>query len=128
MTGINVYFNNLFETGAAILFVVGFLTLLLHKNLIKKIIGLGIMDSSIYLMLTSTGYVYGKVDPIVEDVTEPVSSLVYGNPIPTGLVLTGIVVSVSVTAFMLALTVRLYKIYGTLNLDEILAAAKKGDN
>ena len=128
MTGINVYFNNLFETGAAILFVVGFLTLLLHKNLIKKIVGLGIMDSSIYLMLTSTGYVYGKVDPIVEDVTEPVSSLVYGNPIPTGLVLTGIVVSVSVTAFMLALTVRLYKIYGTLNLDEILAAAKKGDN
>ena len=128
MTFISTYFNNLFETGAAILFVIGFLTLLLHKNLIKKIVGLGIMDSSIYLMLTSTGYVYGKVDPIVEDVTEPVSALVYGNPVPTGLVLTGIVVSVSVTAFLLALTVRLYKIYGTLNLDEILAAAKKGDN
>ena len=128
MTLLSTYFNNLFETGAAILFVIGFLTLLLHKNLIKKTIGLGIMDSAVYLMLTSTGYVYGKVDPIVEDVTEPVSSLVYGNPVPTGLVLTGIVVSVSVTAFLLALTVRLYKIYGTLNLDEILAAAKKGDN
>ena len=128
MTLLSTYFNDLFETGAAILFVIGFLTLLLHKNLIKKIIGLGIMDSAVYLMLTSTGYVYGKADPIVEDVTEPVSSLVYGNPVPTGLVLTGIVVSVSVTAFLLALTVRLYKIYGTLNLDEILAAAKKGDN
>ena len=128
MTFINTYFNNLFETGAAILFVIGFLTLLLHKNLIKKIVGLGIMDSSVYLMLTSSGYVYGKVDPIVENVAEPVSSLVYGNPVPTGLVLTGIVVSVSVTAFLLALTVRLYKLYGTLNLDEILAAAKKGDN
>lgn len=128
MTLLSTCFNDLFETGAAILFVIGFLTLLLHKNLIKKIIGLGIMDSAVYLMLTSAGYVYGKVDPIVEDVTEPVSSLVYGNPVPTGLVLTGIVVSVSVTAFLLALTVRLYKIYGTLNLDEILAAAKKGDN
>ena len=128
MTLLSTCFNDLFETGAAILFVIGFLTLLLHKNLIKKTIGLGIMDSAVYLMLTSTGYVYGKVDPIVEDVTEPVSSLVYGNPVPTGLVLTGIVVSVSVTAFLLALTVRLYKIYGTLNLDEILAAAKKGDN
>lgn len=128
MTVINAYFNNLFQTGAAILFVIGLLTLLLHNNLIKKIVGLGIMDSSIYLMLTSTGFVYGKIDPIVEDVTEPVSSLIYGNPVPTGLVLTGIVVSVSVTAFLLALTVRLYKIYGTLDLDKILSAAKKGDN
>ena len=127
MTGINLYFNNLFETGAAILFVIGFLTLLLHKNLIKKTVGLGIMDSSIYLMLTSTGFVNGRTAPIA-DVSEPVSALVYGNPVPTGLVLTGIVVSVSVTAFLLALTVRLYKLYGTLNLDEILAAAKKGDN
>lgn len=127
MTGISVYFNNLFQTGAAILFVIGFLTLLLHRNLIKKIVGLGIMDSSIYLTLTSAGFVNGRTAPIA-DVTEPVSALVYGNPVPTGLVLTGIVVSVSVTAFLLALTVRLYKIYGTLNLDEILAAAKKGDN
>lgn len=128
MSGISVYYNNLFETGAAILFVIGLLTLLLHKNLIKKIVGLGIMDSSIYLMLTSTGFVNGKVDPIVEDVLEPVSASFYGNPVPTGLVLTGIVVSVSVTAFLLALTVRLYKYYGTLDLDEILASAKKGDN
>lgn len=128
MNGIAVYYNNLFYTGAVILFVIGFLTLLLHRNLIKKTIGLGIMDSSIYLFLTSTGYINGRVDPIVEDVTEEVSALVYGNPLPTGLVLTGIVVSVSVTAFLLALIVRLYGIYHTLDLDEILAAAKKGDN
>lgn len=127
MTGIT-HFDNLFHTGAAVIFVIGFLTLLLHGNLIKKIIGLGIMDSAIYLMLTGTGYVYGKSGPIVEDVSKPVSSFFYGNPVPSGLVLTGILVSVSVTAILLALTVRLYKIYGTLDLDRILAAAKKGDN
>ena len=86
------------------------------------------MDSAIYLMLTGTGYVYGRAGSVVEDAAAPVSSFFYGNPVPTGLVLTGILVSVSVTAILLALTVRLYKIYGTLDLDKILAAAKKGDN
>ncbi len=125
---LSLYYDNLFITGAAILFVIGFLTLLLHRNLIKKTIGLGIMDSSIYLTLTSFGYTANRVAPIVADVTEEVSTSVYANPLPTGLVLTGIVVSVSVTAFLLALIVRLYGIYHTLDLDEILAAAKKGDN
>ncbi len=124
----SVFYQNMFFTGAAILFVIGFLTMLLHRNLIKKTICLGIMDSAIYLTLTSFGYTAGRVAPIVADVSEPVSSAVYANPLPTGLVLTGIVVSVSVTAFMLALIVRLYGIYHTLDLDEILAAAKKGDN
>ena len=49
----------------------------------------------------------------------------YINPVPSGLVLTGIVVSVSTTAFFLALTVRLYKKYNSLNLDMILLLAKK---
>ena len=51
----------------------------------------------------------------------------YINPIPAGLVLTGIVVSVSVTAVSLALTVRLYKRYHTLNIDEIYMFAQKED-
>lgn len=128
MSVLSVYYNNMFFAGAVVLFVIGFLTLLLHRNLIKKTVGLGIMDSSIYLILTSLGYINGKTAPIVADVNEAVTTAVYGNPLPTGLVLTGIVVSVSVTAFMLALIVRLYGMYHTLDLDEILAAAKKGDN
>ncbi|MBQ7150978.1 MAG: NADH-quinone oxidoreductase subunit K [Synergistaceae bacterium] len=48
------------------------------------------------------------------------SSALYVNPVPAGLVLTGIVVSVSVTAFALALTLKLYESYGTLNIDEAL--------
>ena len=49
----------------------------------------------------------------------------YVNPVPSGLVLTGIVVSVSVTAILLAMTIRLYRRYHTLNLDEIMMLHKK---
>ena len=52
----------------------------------------------------------------------------YINPIPSGLVLTGIVVSVSVTSLMLALTVRLYRRYHTLDIDEITVLARKEEN
>ncbi len=106
---------------AVILFAIGFATLLLHRNLLKKIIGLNIMDTAVYLFLTSIGYIRGKLAPIlVEGVTNAQD---YVNPIPAGLVLTGIVVSVSVTAVMLSLTVRLYQRYHTLNMDEIYMRA-----
>ena len=115
--------NNYQEMTAMILFVIGFSNLLLQKNLIKKIIGFNIMDSSIYLFLAVKGYIGGRVAPIVTNNETVVSK--YINPIPAGLVLTGIVVSVSVTALMLSLTVRLYKRYHTLDLDEISFRLKK---
>lgn len=111
------------ETAAVILFCIGFSTMLLHKNLIKKIIGMDIMDSSVYLFLASQGYINGRAAPIVVDGVQAVEA--YINPIPAGLVLTGIVVSVSVTALMLALSVRLYYRYHTLDLDKIIALAGK---
>ena len=101
-----------------ILFGIGFTTLLLHKNMIKKIIGLNIMDTAIYLFLAAMGYVDGRLAPIVENGVTDADA--YINPIPSGLVLTGIVVSVSVTALMLSLTIRLYRKYRSLDLDEIL--------
>ena len=61
--------------------------------------------------------------PIVVDGVQDVNK--YINPIPSGLVLTGIVVSVSVTALMLSLTIRLYQRYHTLNMDEISTILKK---
>ena len=115
--------SNYEETAAVILLCIGFTTLLLHKNLIKKIIGMDIMDSAIYLFLASQGYIQGRAAPIVVDGVQSMEA--YVNPIPAGLVLTGIVVSVSVTALMLALCVRLYYRYHTLNLDEIVALAGK---
>ncbi len=109
-----------------VLFAVGLTTLLLHRNMIKKIIGMNIMDTSVYLFLASMGYIGGRRAPIVEEGAAAAES--YVNPIPAGLVLTGIVVSVSVTALMLALTVRLYRRYRTLNIDEIVLLARKGDD
>lgn len=111
------------ETASVILFSIGFSTMLLHKNLIKKIIGMDMMDAAVFLFLASQGYIEGRVAPIVVNGVQSVEA--YINPIPAGLVLTGIVVSVSVTALMLALAVRLYYRYHTLNLDEIIALAGK---
>ena len=108
---------------AVILFAVGFATLLLHRNLFKKILGLNIMDTASCLLLTSMGYIEGRTAPIIVDGVTDVER--YGNPLPAGLVLTGIVVSVYVTAVMLALTVKLYERYHTLDLDEIYMIARQ---
>ena len=114
---------NFGEAVAMILFGIGFANLLFQKNLIKKIIGLNIMDTAVYLFLAEKGYIAGRIAPIVVDGVQSVEK--YINPIPSGLVLTGIVVSVSVTALMLSLTVRLYQRYHTLDLDEISARLRK---
>jgi len=110
-------FANFGEAVAAILFGIGFGNLLLQNNLIKKIIGLNIMDSAVYLFLAEKGYIVGRVAPIVTNGVQSMEA--YINPIPSGLVLTGIVVSVSVSALMLSLTIRLYRRYHTLDLDQI---------
>ena len=112
------------EVVAILLFGIGLSLLIFHVNLIKKIMGLNIMDTGTYLFLASMGYIQGdRVPPILNNGSTDPSS--YVNPIPAGLVLTGIVVSVSVTAISLALTVRLYSKYHTLNLDEVYHAIHK---
>ena len=119
------FWINLEEETSVILFAIGFTMLLIDRNLVKKIIGMNIMDTALYLFLASMGYIQGRKAPIV--VNGVVSEAAYINPIPSGLVLTGIVVSVSVSALMLSLTIRLYKRYHTLNLDEIYFHAQEGD-
>ena len=81
------------------------------------------MDTAIFLFLAEKGYITGRIAPIVVDGIQSVEK--YINPVPGGLVLTGIVVSVSVSAVMLSLTMRLYKRYGSLDLDEISAQLRK---
>ena len=117
--------TNYEEMAAMVLFGIGFTTLLLQKNMIKKIIGFSIMDCAIFLFLAAKGYIEGRRAPIVENGIQAVEA--YINPIPAGLVLTGIVVSVSVTAVMLALTVRLYRRYHTLDIDEITQQCRAED-
>ena len=115
-------FTNYAEAVAIILFGIGFTALLFQKNLIKKLIGMNIMDTGVFLFLASMGYIEGRKAPIITDGVLEVER--YINPVPAGLVLTGIVVSVSVTALTLSLAVRLYKRYHTLNIDDIYAISK----
>lgn len=117
-------FTNYYEAAAMILFGIGMMNLLLQDNLVKKFIGLNIMDTATYLFLTAKGYISGRVAPIITNGNTSLEN--YINPVPSGLVLTGIVVSVSVTAFSLALIVRLYKYYGTIKYSEIIALVRKG--
>ncbi len=115
--------GNYEEIAAMVLFGIGFTTLLLDRNMIKKIIGFSMMDSAMYLFLAAKGYIEGRAAPIVTDGVTRMDA--YINPIPAGLVLTGIVVSVSVSAVMLSLTVRLYRRYHTLDIDEITLLVQK---
>lgn len=115
--------GNYEEIAAMVLFGIGFTTLLLDRNMIKKIIGFSMMDNAMYLFLAAKGFIDGRAAPIVVDGVTSMDA--YINPIPAGLVLTGIVVSVSVSAVMLALTVRLYRRYHTLDIDEITALVQK---
>ena len=112
-----------FYVTAVLLFSVGLAALLLHPNLIKKIIGLNLMDTAVFLFLAALGYVDGGKAPMVEPGAEAAA---YINPVPGGLVLTGIVVAVSTTALFLALTHRLYQKYHSVNLDVILMLARRG--
>lgn len=112
-----------FYVTAVLLFSVGLAALLLHPNLIKKIIGLNLMDTAVFLFLAAMGYVDGGKAPMVEPGAEAAA---YINPVPGGLVLIGIVVAVSTTALFLALTHRLYQKYHSVNLDVILMLARRG--
>lgn len=112
-----------FYVTAVLLFSVGLAALLLHPNLIKKIIGLNLMDTAVFLFLAAMGYVDGGKAPMVEPGAEAAA---YINPVPGGLVLTEIVVAVSTTALFLALTHRLYQKYHSVNLDVILMLARRG--
>jgi multicomponent Na+:H+ antiporter subunit C len=112
------FFTNYYEVTAILLFSIGFTALFFSRNLVKKIIGLSIAYTGTYLLLTARGYVTGRSAPIIVGGVQDVNA--YVNPIPAGLILTGIVISVSVTAFALALVVDLYNRYETLDLDEIM--------
>jgi multicomponent Na+:H+ antiporter subunit C len=109
---------NYYDSAAMILFGVGFMTLLLNNNLIKKIIGMNIMDTSIFLFFITKGYISGRSAPIYGMAGNQASDFI--NPLPSALMLTGIVVAVSTTAFALALTIKIYETYGTIELDKVI--------
>lgn len=95
------------------LMMVGFYIVISANNLVKKIVGLNIFQTSVFMMYISMGKVSGGTAPIfVEGVSQ------YSNPLPHVLILTAIVVGVATTAVGLSLIVRIKKAYGTVEENE----------
>ena len=98
------------------LMMVGFYILISRRNLVKKILGLNIFQTSVFIFYISMGKISGGTAPIL---IEGAENVVYSNPLPHVLILTAIVVGVSTTAVALALVVRMKEAYGTIEGDEI---------
>jgi multicomponent Na+:H+ antiporter subunit C len=93
----------------------GLFILIARGNLIKKLIGLSIFQSSVYLLYLAPGKLVGGTAPILSDIFT-----VYSNPLPHVLILTAIVVGVATLALGLALVVRIREAYGCIEEDQIL--------
>ena len=101
-----------------VLMMVGFYILISRRNLVKKILGLNIFQTSVFIFYISLGKITGGTAPIL---VEGESEVVYSNPLPHVLILTAIVVGVSTTAVALSLVVRIKEAYGTIEGAEINA-------
>jgi multicomponent Na+:H+ antiporter subunit C len=99
-----------------ILFLIGLYAVLVKKNLIKIIIGLGIIDYSLNLFLVLIGYKKQSIFPILSKDTQ-IQPMV--DPLPQALVLTAIVIGLAVTMLMVAIAIRLYEKYETFDITQI---------
>jgi len=97
-----------------VLMMTGFYVLVARGNLVKKIVGLNIFQTSVFLLYISMGKVDGGTAPILGE-----GWTVFSNPLPHVLILTAIVVGVATTALGLAFVVRINEAYGTIEEDEI---------
>lgn len=93
----------------------GFYVVISRGNLVKKLVGLNIFQTSVFILYISMGKIIGGTAPII--VNQP--DVVYSNPIPHVLILTAIVVGIATTSLGLALVVRINEAYGTIEEDEI---------
>ncbi len=98
------------------LMVAGLFIVIARGNLIKKLVGLGIFQTSVYLLYIAPGKLVGGTAPIIDD-----RFAIYSNPLPHVLILTAIVVGVATLALGLALVVRIREAYDTIEEDDILA-------
>ncbi|UCE62696.1 MAG: cation:proton antiporter subunit C [Nitrospirota bacterium] len=100
-----------------VLMMAGFYMVIAHGNLVKKIIGLNVFQTSVFILYISMGKVGGGTAPIISE-----GFTRYSNPLPHVLILTAIVVGVATAALGLALAVRIKEAYGTIEEDEIVKA------
>ena len=98
-----------------ILMMLGFYAVIARGNMVKKMVGLNIFQTSVFMLYISVGKIDGGTAPILTG--DPTS--VYSNPLPHVLILTAIVVGVATTAVGYALIIRIYEAYGTIEDDEV---------
>jgi len=105
-----------------VLIMVGLFTVMANSNLVKKVVGLSVFQSGVFLLYISFGKVDGGTAPIfAEGIAQ------YSNPLPHVLILTAIVVGVATTAVALALAVRIHEAYRSLESDEITARDREAE-
>ncbi len=98
------------------LMVAGLYIVIARGNLIKKLVGLSLFQTSVYLLYIEPGKIIGGTAPIIDPAFK-----VYSNPLPHVLILTAIVVGVATLALGLALVVRIHEAYGSIEEDEIFS-------
>lgn len=124
MSGLDVWVANVHFLGAVIIFVIGLYMVIAHANLIKRIIGINIMSSAVFYFFVAIGNISGGDVPIVDPEALTPARLI--NPLPSALILTGIVISVSFTVYALALVIKIFQAYGTLNQEDIVKMMREG--
>ena len=103
----------------AVLLTMGLYCLVAKKNIVKKIIGVVIMEYAVNLYIISIGYKTRGVAPIIEKTTSPELLERFVDPLPQALVLTSIVIGLGVLALMVSMVIRLYEKHGTFDMSQI---------
>lgn len=101
-----------------VLLAIGLYMVIANENLVKKIIGINLFQTAIFLLFVTAAYVRDGSAPVVPPTSDP-GSLVIASPLPHVIVLTAIVVGVALTAVGLALAIRIHAEYGTLREDTL---------
>ena len=109
-----------------VLLLIGLYGMMVKQNMMKKVFGLNIFQGAIILFFIVHAYKHGATVPVLDDAigTDPAR---YVNPIPHGLMLTAIVVSVATTGVALALLIRIYRTFGTIDEKDLLVRLRDGD-
>lgn len=103
-----------------LVFIIGLYGVVSKNNLIKKVMGLTIMNGSIVLFFISIGYRKAGLAPILEKGTNVgISTIIFVDPLPQALMLTAIVIGISVTALALVLIIKIYAKYQTLDIQQL---------
>lgn len=112
--------------GGILLVIIGIWAMLARKNIIRIIIGFSIVDTGIHLIIVALGYVKNATAPIIDGAVQ-MEKAIDGSikvltkvvdPVPSALVLTAIVIGLAVTALLLSFAIRLFKVNGSLNIDD----------